>query len=153
MAGCHRRKSVSPNTRMSSDLSSVVCSAPSKVLLAGGYLVLDRENTGLVFSLDARIHVYVQRAQGRMVDSRASSPIHTQSAATKISVRSPQFVGAEWNYECVALGEDKGVQVNPINRCVELANLESNDTVLMTQMPVTNVKDATASWKAHLPMC
>ena len=36
-------------------------SAPGKVLLTGGYLVLDRDYTGTVFALDARIHVVVQQ--------------------------------------------------------------------------------------------
>ncbi|KAJ3474513.1 hypothetical protein NLG97_g9815 [Lecanicillium saksenae] len=36
---------------------NVAISAPGKVLLAGGYLVLDRKYTGLVFGLNARINV------------------------------------------------------------------------------------------------
>lgn len=36
-------------------------SAPGKVLLTGGYLVLDRKYTGTVLALDARIHVIVQQ--------------------------------------------------------------------------------------------
>ena len=42
---------------------SVAFSAPGKVLLTGGYLVLDRDYTGLVFGLDARIHVHVKTLQ------------------------------------------------------------------------------------------
>ena len=63
-------------------------SAPGKVLLAGGYLVLDRRYTGLVLGLDARIHVHIQE------------PITSTSASSsRITVRSPQFTGAEWRYE------------------------------------------------------
>lgn len=36
-------------------------SAPGKVLLTGGYLVLDRDYSGSVYALDARIHVIVQQ--------------------------------------------------------------------------------------------
>ena len=39
---------------------AVAVSAPGKVFLAGGYLVLDRAYTGLIFGLDARIHVIVE---------------------------------------------------------------------------------------------
>lgn len=65
----------------------VAVSAPGKVLLAGGYLVLDRKHTGLVFGLDARIHVHVK-------------PVSSSSgvAFSEITVRSPQFQDAVWEY-------------------------------------------------------
>ena len=72
----------------------VAVSAPGKVLLAGGYLVLDRAHTGLSFGLDARIHVLV-RGGGEAA----------------CQVRSPQFHDAVWRYDwsktqCIAeLGE------------------------------------------------
>lgn len=62
---------------------SVAVSAPGKVLLAGGYLVLDREYTGLVFGLSARIHVLVQEVQAKDAE---------------IVVQSPQFRDAVWKY-------------------------------------------------------
>ncbi|PVH98758.1 ERG8, Phosphomevalonate kinase [Periconia macrospinosa] len=62
-------------------------SAPGKVFLAGGYLVLDRGYTGLIFGLDARIHVAIE-------------PIRTKSGVSlsEIIVRSPQFREATWEY-------------------------------------------------------
>lgn len=57
-------------------------SAPGKVLLAGGYLVLDRKYTGLVFGLDARIHVIARKSSGH-----------------NVVVRSPQFQDAIWTYD------------------------------------------------------
>ena len=73
-------------------------SAPGKVLLAGGYLVLDRLYTGLVFGLDARIHVHVQ-------------PIATSSGVTlsEIIVRSPQFQEATWEYGYRLNPDDGGI--------------------------------------------
>lgn len=65
--------------------SDCIVSAPGKVLLAGGYLVLDRKHTGLVFGLDARIHVRAQQQADREYD---------------VTVRSPQFKTAEWRYKC-----------------------------------------------------
>lgn len=66
---------------------AVAVSAPGKVLLAGGYLVLDRAYTGLVFGLSARIHVVVR-------------PIPPQNGVTlsEIEVTSPQFEDAVWAY-------------------------------------------------------
>jgi len=72
-------------------------SAPGKVLLAGGYLVLDKEYSGLVFALSARIHAISSPAEGE----------------STITVRSPQFSGAEWGYtiEFPADGSEGGVVV------------------------------------------
>lgn len=78
--------------------SVVAASAPGKVLFAGGYLVLERQYTGLVFGLDARIHVHVRRDQSR-------DPLKNQ-----IVVASPQF-GAVWAYKFST--ENGSVDVHP----------------------------------------
>ncbi|KAG8527471.1 uncharacterized protein KY384_007623 [Bacidia gigantensis] len=83
-------------------LSNVVCSAPGKVLLAGGYLVLDRAYTGLVLGLDARIHVLAQ-------PSAASD-----SGPSEIVVRSPQFKDAIWRYHFENLEKDGGIRLSQI---------------------------------------
>jgi phosphomevalonate kinase len=83
----------------------VVVSAPGKVLLAGGYLVLDRQYTGLVFGLSARIHVAIHR-----------QPVVPGSPPCEIIVRSPQFTGALWKYECYSAGKTgDDVQVRFLN--------------------------------------
>ena len=75
-------------------------SAPGKVLLAGGYLVVDRAHTGLVLGLDARIHVLVE-------------PLVTLDGVTlsEIVVKSPQFHDAEWRYGYRIGENDGGVEV------------------------------------------
>lgn len=84
--------------------STVAVSAPGKVLLAGGYLVLDRGYTGLVFGLSARIHVIVQ-----------DLPICEGAALSEVIVRSPQFRDAEWRYSHREADEDGGgVEVNQL---------------------------------------
>lgn len=61
-------------------------SAPGKALIAGGYLVLERENPGLVISLpDARFYTVIQ-------DGTDPNTIH---------IRSPQFPNAHWTYNAV----------------------------------------------------
>lgn len=83
--------------------TSTAVSAPGKVLLAGGYLVLDREFTGLVFGLDARIHVYIQ-------------PLDTPAGVDlqEIIVRSPQFLGAIWEYGYRTTESHGGVEVTQL---------------------------------------
>ena len=76
-------------------------SAPGKVLLAGGYLVVDRDYQGLVFGLSARINVVVRDHKG--------SPNGT------VTVHSPQFDGAVWDYEC-ASNPGHGAQVTQVQR-------------------------------------
>lgn len=75
-------------------------SAPGKVLLAGGYLVLDRAYTGLVFGLDARIYVHLQ--------ALTTTPGLTLS---EIIVRSPQFRDAEWRYGYRETENNGGIEV------------------------------------------
>lgn len=93
------------NTAASVDMSTspVAISAPGKVLLAGGYLVLDRGYTGLVFGLDARIHVHVQILP--------TSPGLTLS---EIIVKSPQFRDAEWRYGYRETEDGGGVEVTQL---------------------------------------
>ncbi|PWY79284.1 Phosphomevalonate kinase [Aspergillus heteromorphus CBS 117.55] len=81
-------------------------SAPGKVLLTGGYLVLDRHYTGTVFALDARIHVIVQQMR------RTSRDAEEQTEAENIIVvRSPQFVDAVWEYTVQRCDNKGGVKV------------------------------------------
>lgn len=70
--------------------STTVVSASGKVLIAGGYLVLDPKYSGVVVSTSSRFYTVVQSG------NRKSSTI---------SVKSPQFRDAVWNYE-VTIGAD-----------------------------------------------
>lgn len=81
-------------------MASVVASAPGKVLLAGGYLVLDRNHTGLVFGLNARMHVHVK-----------TLPTSPGLSLSEVIVRSPQFREAEWRYSYRKTEDDGGVEV------------------------------------------
>lgn len=67
--------------------STSAVSAPGKVFLAGGYLVLDRAYTALVFGLDARIHAHIAPV-------KTTAGVHLE----EIVVRSPQFEEAVWEY-------------------------------------------------------
>ncbi|KAF8430167.1 ribosomal protein S5 domain 2-type protein [Tirmania nivea] len=66
-------------------LSPSAVSSPGKVLLAGGYLVLDKAYSGLVFALSSRIHV-------------TSGPLLGHPEGT-ILIESPQFKCAHWVYQ------------------------------------------------------
>ena len=88
-------------------LSSVAVSAPGKVLFAGGFLVLDRQHTGLVFGLNARIHAAIQQW---------TNPSH-KLIGTHILVQSPQFLDARWLYRIkfgVIVDEDLAITVEQI---------------------------------------
>jgi len=82
---------------------STAVSAPGKVFLAGGYLVLDRAYTALVFGLSARIHVLVK-------DIDTSSGVEL----SEILVQSPQFRDASWNYGYHLTGNQGGVEVTQL---------------------------------------
>ncbi|KAI0022132.1 Phosphomevalonate kinase [Xylariomycetidae sp. FL0641] len=78
-------------------------SAPGKVLLAGGYLVLDRAYTSLVFGLSARISVVAQEIK--------TSP---GVQLSEITVSSPQFLDAQWRYGWHLAPEQGGIKVTQL---------------------------------------
>lgn len=88
---------------MSRGNPTIAISAPGKVLLAGGYLVLDREYTGLVLGLSARINV-------------VASEIHSSPGVqlTEIVVDSPQFLSAQWRYGYHQAAEGGGILVTQL---------------------------------------
>jgi phosphomevalonate kinase len=63
--------------------SSTVLSSSGKVLLAGGYLILDPAYSGIVVSTSSRFYTLIEGV------SRATN---------QIQVRSPQFLDATWVY-------------------------------------------------------
>lgn len=63
-------------------MAVTVISAPGKVLVAGGYLVLDPAFSGVVVSTSSRFYTVIENG------SRPSA----------IVVRSPQFERATWTY-------------------------------------------------------
>lgn len=88
---------------MGGPTSACAVSAPGKVLLAGGYLVLDRAYTGFVFGLSARINVVAQEIQ--------TSP---GIQLSEIVVESPQFLDGHWTYGYHLAPEDGGIKVTQL---------------------------------------
>ncbi|KAJ7346631.1 phosphomevalonate kinase [Mycena albidolilacea] len=80
-------------------MDSTVVSAPGKVLIAGGYLVLDRAYAGVVVSTSSRFYTVVQ---------------NSVSGEGLITVRSPQFLSATWAYS-VKLEPSVSVEGLPTN--------------------------------------
>lgn len=66
-------------------------SSSGKVLLAGGYLVLDADYSGVVVSTSSRFYTVVR-------DAATSTP-------NAITVRSPQFLDATWRYAVSMSGD------------------------------------------------
>jgi phosphomevalonate kinase len=83
--------------------STTIVSAPGKVLIAGGYLVLDAAYSGVVVSTSSRFYAVIQ-------DAPTPTPL-------VIRVRSPQFVDATWSYS-VSLHESGSVVEAAREKCV-----------------------------------
>ncbi|KAF5559926.1 phosphomevalonate kinase [Fusarium phyllophilum] len=98
---------------------TIAVSAPGKVFLAGGYLVLDQEYTAFVFGLDARINII-------------AGDIHTTAGVqlTEIVVDSPQFLEAQWRYGYHLAGEGGGIKVTQLQ--VSGAQIKPNPFVETT---------------------
>jgi phosphomevalonate kinase len=66
-------------------------SSPGKVLIAGGYLVLERENIGITIATNARFFVRTE-LQNRYPSSPATSaPTSTNTSKIVFEFLSPQF--------------------------------------------------------------
>ncbi|KAK0715590.1 ribosomal protein S5 domain 2-type protein [Lasiosphaeris hirsuta] len=105
-------------------------SAPGKMLLAGGYVVLDRAYTGLVFALSARINVLAQEIP-------TSEGVHL----TEIVVESPQFLEAQWRYGYHLAEEDGGIKVTQLQvgtRITANPFVESTLNYVLTYMTRTS---------------
>jgi len=76
--------------------TGVVVSAPGKMLLAGGYLVLDASNAGLVVAVDKRFYAECCIISCKAINA-TEPPNANHAAKIPIAVRSPQF-GATWRY-------------------------------------------------------
>ena len=84
--------------------ASTVVSSPGKVLLAGGYLVLDPRHSGVVVATSSRFYTVVRDAE--------------DVGKGKIRVRSPQFTNATWEYS-VSKTEDEKLSVEAsADKCV-----------------------------------
>ncbi|KAJ3258988.1 phosphomevalonate kinase [Boothiomyces macroporosus] len=64
----------------------VICSAPGKVLICGGYLVLDQAYNGIVCALDSRFHVELEE-------------VPTTFETIDLEIVSPQFTDGLWIYK------------------------------------------------------
>jgi len=74
---------------------TTVVSAPGKVLIAGGYLVLDPAFSGTVVSTSSRFYTVIQD--------------QAREQANTIRVRSPQFLDATWTYNLSIQGDSVAV--------------------------------------------
>ncbi|KKZ62059.1 phosphomevalonate kinase [[Emmonsia] crescens] len=118
-------------------VSETAVSAPGKVLLTGGYLVLDRQYTGTVLALNARIHVVVrqlQRGMGKKSGGGRDRDVDGDGDGSEdmggdgregvgkgvdgdeeedevIVVKSPQFIDAVWEYGVKREPDGGGVRV------------------------------------------
>lgn len=72
---------------------STVISCPGKVLLAGGYLVLDPHHQGFVVSTPSRFYTVVQQVE--------AAGITPSTDEIEITVNSPQFDDGQWKYKAV----------------------------------------------------
>ncbi|KAJ1855365.1 phosphomevalonate kinase [Coemansia sp. RSA 638] len=81
-------------TSAATDSKITLASAPGKVLVVGGYLVLDRNHTGLVVGTNACLYSTVQTTALDLSNSNYAFG----DADVPITVISPQFESAWWKY-------------------------------------------------------
>jgi phosphomevalonate kinase len=89
---------------------TTVISAPGKVLLAGGYLVLDRLYTGLVVATSSRFYCCVS-------DVPRSTAADTDSNVATLTVRAGQFPSesSTWSYRVALSGSGTTISVSQVD--------------------------------------
>jgi len=79
----------------------VTTSAPGKVLVSGGYLVLESPNIGLVLAVDSRFHSTVgiiPGCEGKEEQPSCDGLLHNNTHYFKLDVHSPQFSSVLYYY-------------------------------------------------------
>ena len=94
-------------------VQTTVVSAPGKVLIAGGYLVLDPAYSGIVISTSSRFYTTI-------------SDQHSLKPAI-VRVRSPQFLEATWFFS-ISLHPD--VVVEPLQEKYPLITYDLGDRLI-----------------------
>uniref|UniRef100_A0A7S4A8Z6 phosphomevalonate kinase n=1 Tax=Pseudo-nitzschia australis TaxID=44445 RepID=A0A7S4A8Z6_9STRA len=100
-------------TSTTSDIPGVTVSAPGKILLAGGYLVLEAPNAGFVVAADKRFYTSVNAGN----DDNSNDDGDEIKQPMRIRVESPQF-HSTWNYtyeapNCHLVPSPNNESVNP----------------------------------------
>ncbi|CAG8626518.1 504_t:CDS:2 [Paraglomus brasilianum] len=90
---------------MSNQQQLTIVSAPGKVLIVGGYLVLDRSFNAVVISTDSRFYCMIKDGQ----------------CPNKVVVKSPQFEEAVWEYDVEDLESFNQKNQNNRNTFVRIA--------------------------------
>ncbi|KAI5452402.1 phosphomevalonate kinase [Naganishia albida] len=115
---------------------TTIVSAPGKVLLTGGYLVLDPAYSGLVIATSSRFYSIVRTQPSAAADTKS---------APKIVVKALQFNDAVWTYSAEQR-QDASIMVQPIeftngrNKFVEIA-LQKTISLVQTMKVETGSPD------------
>ena len=126
----------------SSGSNVTTVSAPGKVLLAGGYLVLESPNAGLVVATDKRFYTTVKSVHTTIIDSDGT-PNDKRSEndkAMKIIVTSPQF-HSTWAYDFDYSDDTGAAYLRPsIENASENIFVEKTIRIVMTYLATQNAK-------------
>jgi phosphomevalonate kinase len=105
--GQHQRlsDSVSPLIVPQMGSRETVVSCPGKVLIAGGYLVLDPAYSGLAVATSSRFYTVAR--------SLSSGTATSDDAYIHICVKSPQFSDGRWSFELQRQSDDDHLSIQP----------------------------------------
>ena len=119
--------------------NTTTVSAPGKVLLAGGYLVLESPNVGLVAASDKRFYTTVRSTRSTTtIDS--NNDVNENDKSMTIVVRSPQF-HSSWTFEFDYCNETGVTYLRPsIENASENGFVEKTLRIVMTYLATQNAK-------------
>lgn len=95
---------------MTGTCKTTTVSAPGKILLAGGYVVLEAPNVGVVLAVDKRFYSTVVRDIKEERSSKKSKTDISEASDAIITVQSPQF-GSTWKYSANITAADGSLEL------------------------------------------
>lgn len=88
-------------------MNTTIISCPGKVLIAGGYLVLNSNYQGFVIATPSRFYSIIQNIEQEDKEIIEKTTT-TNENEFKILVNSPQFLNGNWEYLIKRIKNEKG---------------------------------------------
>ncbi|KAN0022338.1 hypothetical protein ACTFIU_004518 [Dictyostelium citrinum] len=134
-------------------MERVVCSAPGKVLVTGGYLVLDKKYDGIVFTIDSRFYTTIEGSLKSTSSTSSTSDnnketltssFETLEYLTDIKVISPQFHSSQtYHIYYNKSNENKSYQLKPFGNDNYRENKYVENTIIYSLITLSEYKNQT----------
>ncbi|EFA76647.1 hypothetical protein PPL_09952 [Heterostelium album PN500] len=121
---------------MSSCEKEVCCSAPGKVLVTGGYLVLDRLFDGIVFTINSRFYTTIKPIEQQNSTVTTGNGDHHHY---KLTLSSPQFKSEQQYHIVYRPNQPSVIEIQPANPTTYKENRYVEKTLFYTLIVIQSL--------------